>query len=323
MKISFSPSVYEHAAYIISKTPWEVSRNGELMYKAHAAAYELYRHTPIIVGIDIYNLEAEAYGGKVKPPDGIGIPATSAPLFNKLEDALNIKSFNPKIDGRIQMIIQCGRRLKKRFPDAKVCIPVSGLFSIATSLRGGNELLLDIITEPDSVRELLYLLIEGQIRFCKEILDAGLDIALFESAATPPLLSPQQFESIELPPMKRLINRLKDECGIILPFIIGGDTTPILESLIATGTNYLICPAETDRNAFMTKMSKYPDVAVRINLSPLLMSFGPVEDILKEVDAIIEISKKAANKVLLGTGVVPYETPPKHILTIKDYVSEI
>ncbi len=60
MTIEVSPSVYEHAAQILGRTPWEVSRDCDLIYQAHAAAYEFYRHTPIMPGIDIYNLEPEA-----------------------------------------------------------------------------------------------------------------------------------------------------------------------------------------------------------------------------------------------------------------------
>ena len=33
----------------------------------------------MVVGIDIYNLEAEAYGALVGTPEGNGIPAISAP----------------------------------------------------------------------------------------------------------------------------------------------------------------------------------------------------------------------------------------------------
>ena len=36
-----------------------------------------------------------------------------------------------------------------------------------------------------------------------------------------------------------------------LPCIIGGDTAPIVEDLLTTGTDFLICPAETDREAFL------------------------------------------------------------------------
>ena len=79
--MELSPSVYEHAAAVIGRTPWEVSRDPELLFAAHAEAYRVYRQTPIMPGIDIYNLEAEAYGGVVENPGGFGIPAISRPML--------------------------------------------------------------------------------------------------------------------------------------------------------------------------------------------------------------------------------------------------
>ncbi|MFQ6043363.1 MAG: hypothetical protein ACE5PV_21125 [Candidatus Poribacteria bacterium] len=43
--------------------------------------------------------------------------------------------------------------------------------------------------------------------------------------------------------------------GHAAPCIIGGDTEPILDDIFDTGTSYVICPAETDQEAFMAKIS--------------------------------------------------------------------
>ena len=73
--MKFEPAIYEHAAKLIGKTPWEVSRDKDLIVQGHKAAFELYRHTPVVVGIDICNLEAEAFGSVIAEPNGDGIPA--------------------------------------------------------------------------------------------------------------------------------------------------------------------------------------------------------------------------------------------------------
>ena len=44
--MALAAAVYEHAAYLIGRTPWEVSRNEGLTYEAHAEAYRRYRHSP-------------------------------------------------------------------------------------------------------------------------------------------------------------------------------------------------------------------------------------------------------------------------------------
>ena len=73
--MEFTPVVYEHAAKFIGRSPWEVSRSADLLVEAHAAAYAVYRHTPVVAGIDVYNVEAEAYGAVVGASRGNEVPS--------------------------------------------------------------------------------------------------------------------------------------------------------------------------------------------------------------------------------------------------------
>ena len=202
--MELSPSIYEHAAAIIGRTPWEASRDEELLFAAHAAAYRLYRHAPIMPGIDIYNLEAEAYGGVVQRPGGLGIPAIPRPICQSAADLNRLKPLDPHADGRIPMALRVAARLAREFPEAQVRVPVSGPFSIASSLVGFERLLCDVATDPDAVAAALLHLVDGQVAFAEEIKRQGIDVAFFESAACPPLLSPAMFRRVELPALRRL-----------------------------------------------------------------------------------------------------------------------
>jgi len=322
VKIAFSPSVYEHAAFLIGMTPWDVSRDAELIWRAHSTAYEIYRHSPVVVGIDIYNLEAEAYGGTVEQPGGNGIPAITGGIFDSIGEARSLKPFDPETDGRIGMIIEAGKRLVADFPEADVRIPVSGPFSIAVSLLGLGSLLESVAFSPEATAGFLKQLVEGQIRFCRAVVDAGLDVAFFESAAAPPLLSPKHFREVELPALTEAMEQVAEVVSHPVPCIIGGDTEPILDEILSTGTGYIICPAqtETDQTAFMEKFGDRADVKVRINLTPNIVAKGSRKAILEEVDRILELSGGRPN-ILLGTGAVPYETPKENILLIEEYVN--
>ena len=320
MKIPLSLSVYEHAARLIGRTPWEVSRDPDLMRQAHREAYLTYEHFPIVMGIDIYNLESEAYGCEVQEPAGNGIPAITRALYASLDDALAIRPFDPGRDGRVPMVLRSARMQQDEFPEADVRIPVAGPFSIAQNLLGLNELMMDVATRPDDVREFLNRLVEGQVRFSHAVVDAGLKVAFFESAAAPPLLSPAQFRSVELPPLKRAIQEVTKIVEAPVPCIIGGDTAPIIPEMLETGTGFLICPAETDREAFLDRMEGHPEVTVRVNLDPRLYTWGTREEILRDVKRVIALAEGREN-ILLGTGAIPFETPTENLLLIKEYVS--
>lgn len=320
MRIPLSLSVYEHAAALIDATPWDASRSAELCWRAHREAFRLYEHFPVVIGIDIYNLEAEAYGCEVRRPAGTGIPAITAPIVGSSAEVADLPLLSPAA-GRIPMMIGVGRRLAEEFPDADVRIPVSGPFSIAQNVVGLNRLLLDVASQPETVRAALEHFVDGQICFAEAVIGAGLGVAFFESAAAPPLLSPRQFRAIEAAPLQRAMREVSEIAQAPAPCIIGGDTAPIVPEMLETGTDFLICPAETDRERFLAATMQRPDVAVRVNLSPEVYTRGTAEEITAAIDEVVELAKRRPN-VLLGTGAIPYETPPENLLLMKRYAAE-
>lgn len=320
MKIPFTPVVYEHAARFVGRTPWEVSRDPELMFHGHRLAYLEYRHQVIAVGIDIYNLEAEAYGATVQG-QGDAIPAIHRPLLKTLEEGITLKPFDPERDGRIAMVLSVGKRLKREFPEADVRIPVAGPFSIAFNLRGISSLCEDAILRPDDTRRMLMRLAENQAALCRAVAGAGLDVAFFESAAAPPILSPRQFREVELPALRRILEVAADCMGRPVPCIMGGNTCPIVQDILSTGTDYVACNVETDQAAFVETVSRLrPHVKIRVNLDPGVVACPEPKRIYRAIDRVLDIAGGRPTCVM-GTGAMPLETPPENIRLIREYLA--
>jgi uroporphyrinogen-III decarboxylase len=290
-----------------------------LLAKGHTEAYRLYQHRPIVVGIDIYNLEAEAYGAVVSRASGNGIPAIHQHPLSTAQDLIDLEPFDPKSAGRIPMVIEAARRVAAACPGADVRVPLSGPFSLATNLMGFENILCEIQTTPDLVAEALMSLVTGQIEFCKEIVRHGLGIAFFESAAAPPLLSPANFRDLELPALRAIMKGTSVLVNHPVPCIMGGDTLPILDSLLATGTGYVCCPAETNQRGFMEKMKSHPEVKVRINMDPRPITANDFDAIRKEVDRVIALAGDSSD-ICIGTGCLPFEADPQMVLKTKDYI---
>ncbi|MGL6225237.1 MAG: uroporphyrinogen decarboxylase family protein [Thermoguttaceae bacterium] len=317
--MEISPSIYEHAARLIGETPWNVSRDSELLFQAHAAAYRLYHHTPIMPGIDIYNLEVEAYGAEIEKPVDSAIPAVRNPLFHSLDQIFRLPQLDVTRDGRIPMQITVARRLKQTFPDAIIRVPICGPFSIASNLLGFNRLILEVADQPEKVRDALLFLAEGQLAFAQGIKDAGVDATFFESAACPPMLSPRQFRAIELPALKRILQGMQQIMGRPIPCVIGGNTASIVSAMLETGTNYLICPFETNQAIFLEHVKDRLDVQIRINGDLRIIASGSLQQIRQEADRVMELCRNRPNSCL-GTGALPYETPPENVHYLLDYV---
>ncbi len=321
MKIAFTPAVYEHAARFAGRSPWETSRDPQLLFQGHRGAWLAYRHQPVVVGIDIYNLEAEAYGAAVAVPGNDGIPAVHEPYFKTLDDALSIAPFDPRRDGRIPMVLSVARRLKAALLEADVRIPVAGPFSVAFNLLGINQLCQDVALRPDDTALWLMRLAENQAVFCRAVAAAGLDVAFFESAAAPPLLSPKLFREVELPALKRILELAASIVGHPVPCIMGGNTYPILDDILSTGTGFVVTNVETDQKAFVDRLwQTHPHVKVRINMDPRIVACNDAPVIYREIDRILDIAAGRPN-CLMGTGCLPLETPPDNIRLIKEYVA--
>jgi len=113
--------------------------------------------------------------------------------------------------------------------------------------------------------------------------------------------------------------RIGEVVGHAIPCIIGGDTEPIVEAMLETGTGYLVCPFGTDQPAFMRKVWDRTDVRIRINSDVELISRGTAQQIRTDADRIIRLAAGREN-VCMGTGALPYETPPENVLMLMEYV---
>ena len=318
MVLSFK--VFEHAAALIGRTPWEVSRDAELLFQAQAAAFRLYRHQPLIAAIDHYNLAPEAYGAVVAQPDGHGVPAISEPLLASATELLRLRPLDARRDGRLPMILEVASRLAREFPEAEVAVPVDGPFSIASALVGFDRLLCDVVEDPDLVQSALMHLSEGQVKLTEQVRALGLEVAFAESAAGPPLLSPKLFREVELPVLKTLLTQMGRIMGHPIACLMGGDTVRILDELLETGSPSLVCPYETDQAAFVKKLADRPDILVRVNLHSDTVARGSWDELQAEANRALAFARGRPNTVL-GAGGLPYETRPDNIFRLRDYVA--
>jgi uroporphyrinogen-III decarboxylase len=176
---------------------------------------------------------------------------------------------------------------------------------------------------PGDVAGWLMQLAENQRVFCEAIIGAGLDVAFFESAAAPPLLSPKQFREVELPALKRVIAVAEAAVKHPVPCIMGGDTFRIYDELMSTGTGFVVCNVETDQARFLARARvEHPHVKVRVNMDPNIVTCADPKQIYREIDRILGITAGHPN-CLMGTGCLPYETPRENVRLIREYLERV
>jgi uroporphyrinogen decarboxylase len=318
-RIPFLPTILEHSAKLLNKTPSEVALDGKLLVEAQIKAYKLYGHDAITVGIDVYNIEAEALGCIVRYYDDYSIPGIITHLF---ED----ESISECIDfstgkGRLKTILNAASSIDKAIGDEiNVGIGICGPFSILIELKGYENVIFSCISDKVNMHSMLETILKFQKSYCNEIIKRGIGMTIFESWATPPLISPDIYKEFVKPYEKELIQYIKGKGVAAVPLVIGGDTTLIVDDIIETGTTLLVADYAVDIAYYVEKASG-KNLLLRGNIDPKLVQRGPREEILKQTELIL---KRVNNyrKFVMGTGVIPYDTPSDNILLIKNYLEE-
>jgi uroporphyrinogen decarboxylase len=318
-KVPFVPAVYEHKARLVGRSPSEVCRSSDLLLEALEKELEIYDPDALTVGLDVYNVEAEAAGCEVRyfgrDPD---VPAVAAPLLRGPADLGRLGRLDPSRDGRMPLFIEAAARLHKdRGRDIVVRGAVTGPFSLASALAGSEGLLVATVEDPAFVRELVAWAAGTAVDLGTAYLERGVEPVLFDSKASPAAASPRVFREFVLPAYRDVVMPALRRAGArATPLIIGGDTTAILEDLVRTGAPQLLCDAGADLMRFLGTC-RAERRALRASVDARLVHGGPPEAIRAEARRILEAAEGQPG-FLFGCGVVAYDCEPRHVIALRE-----
>ncbi|NOY79120.1 MAG: hypothetical protein GXO76_14805 [Calditrichaeota bacterium] len=318
-RVPFEPAIYEHKAFLIGKTPSEVAQSEELLLQSLRKEHEIYGADFLVVGLDVYNVEAEALGCSVRFFENADVPAISEPILESPEEVERLKLPNPETDGRMPLFLSAAEKLAgERGEDVVIRGALSGPFSLASELLGMEKLLIETFSNPESVTKLLNFATDVLIAYADAFLDRGVGIVSFDSRCAPPLISPDMYRETVFPFHRKLMMHLKERGETVRALIIGGDTLPLNPFLKDTGANILLADFTVDlEEAFQTVAGS--QVVLRANLDPFVLSQGRPEEIETAARNVVAAGLQH-RRFMMGTGIVPYDTPPEKVQIVKKIV---
>jgi uroporphyrinogen decarboxylase len=319
-RVPFVPAVYEHKAWFVGRTPSEVCRDGSLLLASVLAEYRALRADAIVVGIDVYNVEAEACGCEVTyftPPDN-SIPslAPGSELVRGDRLPAGIVVPDPLSAGRMPLMLDATERARMALGnDVEVMGALSAPFSLAASLAGAANLFMAMAAEPDTAHSVIAFAADVVTRYGLAYAERGLHAALFDSQASPGLISPRAYREFVLGPTRRVVRELLRGGMQYVPLVIGGNTDPILEAYLETGANYILCDGGGSVERFLPAC-RGAGRAFRRNIPSAFLLSASVSEIARRGRE--EIAAAAGyNGFILGTGIVPYGIPAEKILAVR------
>jgi uroporphyrinogen decarboxylase len=319
-RVPFVPAVYEHKAWFLGRTPSEVCRDGSLLLRSVLAEYEALRADAIVVGIDVYNVEAEACGCAVRyfdPPD-TSIPslAPGSELITGDQIPAGLVVPDPLSAGRMPLMIDATEKARKAIgDDVEVMGALSAPFSLAASLMGAANLFMAMAAEPATAHSVIAFATDVVIAYGLAYADRGLHAALFDSQASPGLISPRSYREFVLGPTQRVVRELTGGGMKYVPLIIGGDTDPIVEAYLETGANYILCDGGGSVKCFLPAC-RGARRAFRRNVPAAFLLSASLSEIGGRAGE--EVASAAGYEgFILGTGIVPYGIPAEKILALR------
>ncbi|MFZ2053482.1 MAG: uroporphyrinogen decarboxylase family protein [Candidatus Aminicenantales bacterium] len=316
----FCPAVYEHKAALIGVKPSELCRDAGLFEKAIIREVETYEPDVLVIGCDVYNVEAEASGCRVFYPDSNDVPAVRERAVHVGDDLSRLRVPDPLNAGRMPLHLEVGRHIQGRFGRERLVRgALSAPFSIACELVGPEPLLMAMLDRPDWVDLLLSFTSEITKAYGKAFVERGLGVILFDSHASPPMTSPALYKKMILSPTADVIRYFRFDLGVpLVPYILGGDTTPLLEEIIATGANNLLCDHKADLSVFVERLKDEP-VLLRANIDPGFLTTQPLEAIRARAREVLSVGRRHP-RFLMGTGILPYDIAPERVIAVREAI---
>jgi len=317
-RLPWVPSIYEHGAALLGLSPGPVSRSAELMAEAALAGYRTYGHDLVTVGIDIYNIEAEAFGCEVSDGSGKSIPGVVRnPLAAGPLDARGLDIPRPGPHNRLGLIVEAVERVMEAIGrEVWVYACMGGPFSQAVEVRGFERLIGDICDDPAAVHALLDRTAELSLQQARRLAALGAGVNLFESWATLPLIDPSIFAAFVVPYNQRVIDAVRAEFRTPPPAVImGGNTTKLIDFLLAAGTGVIAADYLTDMDFVRTRIGQR-DTIIRGCVDPKMIERGDWPGLEAMVGKLAAASAHLP-RFVWGCGCVSYDTTVENLLRFR------
>jgi len=212
---------------------------GQAMVETHLQAIDTFQFDWVMVGMGfIGGIIPEVLGCDVTYPENEfpRIEQTAIHAIDDIEGIAGRQVQSKKMDQFLAGISKLKERLTGDVPIA--CEYISP-FTIATRLRGTNEIMADFYQEPLLIQKLQEVLVPIDIAMGEALVEAGVEYIFYGADMECPLLiSPEHYRSFIHEPTSIVVNALAEKGAKVLPHMCGpivktGIVDMLLEMTIA------------------------------------------------------------------------------------------
>ena len=310
-RVAAYPMSCPNNAWLLGMSLKEYGTDPKKMALAYTEYYNRFKPNlkPDVVVLfqDVF-VEVEAMGVKIQLRDEAE-PVWLEAAVKKPEDVDKLQIPDPEKDGRMSVMLECSRIVRRALgPDVGIGAVTLGPFSMCGALRGEEQLMMDLIEQPEMVHKMMKICTEVQYLYGAALKKAGSSASPSIPLST--LISAKHHQEFVFPYLKDLAHRWK-AIGVNTFYHICGQSAHLLDQIADTG-----CWAiSVDENIDLGEAKRIINgrCVLTGNLDPIdTISLHP-ERIRNEVQ---EACRKAmpGGKYILASGCeVPIGTPFENI----------
>ncbi|MFW9899279.1 MAG: uroporphyrinogen decarboxylase family protein [Candidatus Thorarchaeota archaeon] len=288
----------------------EIMKDG----KKHAAA-QLYvakeYNLPFVVTYSDLNIIGEALGATLTYMPDV-IPVHEIPAVITADEIEALETTDPRIDGRMPQIIETCKIFARKLERTNYILVggVEGPITAAGSIWGMENLMRNMIKNPDLVHKVLEISTDSIIEFLNAQMEQGVDlIAIGDPSASCTCISPKFFQEFAVPNLKKIVRKVNSPAFMIH---ICGETFQILKFLTRIRKILAISVDIVDMKKAKEEFGK-KFIVLMGNASTEIMRYGTPQQVEQEAKRCIQ-DAGGGGKFLLSTSCdLAPKTPPDNI----------
>jgi uroporphyrinogen decarboxylase len=312
-RAAWVPFAGVHAASLIGKTASDYLQSPDLIVKGIKKAVELYKPDGIPVVFDL-QVEAEVLGCELKwaaesPPSVVTHPLEMGKTLADL----------PEFDvskGRLPIIIEATKTLKKDLDDVALYGLICGPFTLALHLLGNN-IFLEMYDNPEYIKEIMNYCTGIAIKLSNAYIAAGCDVIAVVDPMTSQI-SPDHFNEFVAQPLNTLFDAVRAS-GAFSSLFVCGDATRNLGVMFQTTCDNI----SVDENISLDLVKDFAlksdkSFGGNLKLTTVLL-LGDEDD--SKVDALNCLDVGGTKGYIIAPGCdLPYSTPSENIIAVSEII---
>ena len=305
-------SVNEYYKHTGIKAP-EIMRDGRKIAQSQLFIAKKLKIDFLISCLDL-NVIGESFGTELSyPPDSVPMLEKGISDLEKLE---KLEVLDPYKDGRMPVNLEAARICAQKFKEENLFTFAGseGPFTAAGAVMGAENLMRNIIKNPELVHKVIDVCTDSIIEYYKAFIEQGLPnyFGITEPTASASCISPAHFKEFVAPYLKRVVRKVDIPAWLLH---VCGESEEIIDQIVKLPRLLIFSCDKVDLKTIKKSIGKKFIVTLGNVPTPLLMRGTPQEVELAAKQCIEEAAP--GGKYILSSGCdIGVGTPPENILAL-------